>query len=145
MILATQTGGKHGAGFRKAKGRGSIATRPLLFFTRAKELKCQSTVPSQAIGLRIGSHRQVPDVILEVSMGQGGMSAMPEGLSFSFTQGQAAPEKITHNFAAFQRNLYKMSERWYRCWNSPLRWTRPAAPCGMVAWAPTNASDLAKV
>lgn len=34
VILATQTGGKHGAGFRKAKGRGSI------------EFKCQSTVPA---------------------------------------------------------------------------------------------------
>ena len=27
VILATQTGGKHGAGFRKAKGRGSIDAR----------------------------------------------------------------------------------------------------------------------
>ena len=34
VILATQTGGKHGAGFKKAKGRGSI------------ELKCSSSVPS---------------------------------------------------------------------------------------------------
>ena len=34
VILATQTGGKHGAGFKKAKGRGSI------------ELKCSSAVPS---------------------------------------------------------------------------------------------------
>ena len=34
VILATQTGGKNGAGFKKAKGRGSI------------ELKCSSTVPS---------------------------------------------------------------------------------------------------
>ena len=24
VILATQTGGKHGAGFRKAKGKGSL-------------------------------------------------------------------------------------------------------------------------
>ncbi|CAE7549395.1 unnamed protein product [Symbiodinium natans] len=34
VILATQTGGKHGAGFKKAKGRGVI------------ELKCSSAVPS---------------------------------------------------------------------------------------------------
>lgn len=46
VILATQTGGKHGAGFRKAKGRGSL------------ELKCQSTVPSN-----------VPNVAFSMSMG----------------------------------------------------------------------------
>ena len=34
VILARQTGGKHGAGFKKAKGWGSI------------ELKCSSAVPS---------------------------------------------------------------------------------------------------
>lgn len=46
VILATQTGGKHGAGFRKAKGRGSI------------EFKCQSTVPAN-----------VASVTFRISMG----------------------------------------------------------------------------
>jgi len=34
VVLATQTGGKHGAGFKKAKGRGGL------------ELKCLSTLPA---------------------------------------------------------------------------------------------------
>jgi len=48
VILATQTGGKHGAGFKKARGRGSI------------ELKCQSAVPPN-----------VGAVTLNISMGHG--------------------------------------------------------------------------
>eukprot|EP00931_Biecheleriopsis_adriatica_P027581 TRINITY_DN16574_c0_g1_i1.p1 TRINITY_DN16574_c0_g1~~TRINITY_DN16574_c0_g1_i1.p1 ORF type:complete len:416 (+),score=75.13 TRINITY_DN16574_c0_g1_i1:80-1327(+) len=47
MILAKQTGGKHGAGFRKAKGRGSI------------EVKCLGSLPDglpcTAMRLSVGS------------------------------------------------------------------------------------------
>ncbi|CAE7926798.1 unnamed protein product [Symbiodinium necroappetens] len=60
VILATQTGGKHGAGFKKAKGRGSI------------ELKCSSAVPSG-----------VDSVTALVTIGEGARKQIPTEHNFS--------------------------------------------------------------
>lgn len=50
MLLATQTGGKHGAGFKKAKGRGNI------------EIKCLGSYEGPSISLLVtvgsGSRKQ---------------------------------------------------------------------------------------
>lgn len=69
VILATQTGGKHGAGFRKAKGRGSI------------ELKCQSTVPAN-----------VANAVFSISMGHGiGRQTNPTPIVHNFVDKTCCP------------------------------------------------------
>eukprot|EP00913_Durusdinium_trenchii_P014672 g13765.t1 len=76
VILATQTGGKHGAGFRKAKGRGSIDARQGVrdMLMEDQELKCQSTVPAN-----------VANAVFSISMGHG-------------IGRQTNPTPIVHNF-----------------------------------------------
>ena len=74
MLLATQTGGKHGAGFKKAKGRGNI------------EVKCFGSVEGPAdcltamqVTVGTGSRKQKAREIVKHSFAEKSCCLLPKG------------------------------------------------------------------
>ena len=71
MLLATQTGGKHGAGFKKAKGRGNI------------EIKCLGSYEGPSISLLVtvgsGSRKQKARELVKHNFGEKSCCPLAKG------------------------------------------------------------------
>lgn len=72
MILATETGGKHGAGFKKAKGRGTIEMKCLGSFEGASGTSVLVTVGA-------GSRKQKAREVVHHSFAEKSCCPLPKG------------------------------------------------------------------